>query len=171
VVPSRKETYRFSKLVIVSADSSRSEGSSPVAPDYVARVEFLATLADLYDRNLDSADRLDAMLTRLDHQGQHELSGLLGSHMGAMILERTGNVRHAAGYLVIACQSYAKSGSIGFAQQLFVKYPDICPVISAASTMLPESFPAPSNRSRSLVSSSRRSDSVSGISSSLDALT
>jgi hypothetical protein len=144
---------------------------SSAAPDFVARVEFLSTISDLHDRKLDVADRVDAQLDWLDHHGQHELSGLLGSYMGSTILEQTGNVRFAAGYLTIAYRSYVKSGSTGFAQQLYNKYPDICPGPVATSSVLPESFPPLGHDSKSQNPSSLQSDSASGISSSLDALT
>jgi len=145
-----------------------------VAPDYMARVDFLAVLTSLQASGAASSSiAVDDLLDRFDRLGQDELAGLLGAHMGATVLKQTGSLRQAAGYLNIACRSYRKSGSTGFAEHLVGRYPDICSSATPTPSILTGFIPIlakPANIARSRATASLP-DSTSGISSGLDAMT
>lgn len=118
-------------------------------------------------------DEVDACLDRLDAQNQHELAGLSGTHVGMTILHHGGNLRRAAGYIHIACQSFVKSGSTGYAQHLASRFPDICPSLTAVPDVLIDIMPTTSSggsvqRSQPTAS---LSETGSGTSGGLDAIT
>jgi hypothetical protein len=93
--------------------------------------------------------------------------------MGTTILKRTGSLRRAAGYLNIACQSFVKSGSTGFAQHLASRFPEISHIRKERPSVPIDIVPPilPSGSAIRSQPTASQGETASGAASGRDALT
>lgn len=96
------------------------------SPDWQVRLDFLEGLETLNESGLNGIPLVETILTKFEADSRHYLAGLLNSFTGDVILQLTGSLKLATGFLRAAFTAYQDAQWFAAAETLRAKYPGIC---------------------------------------------
>lgn len=97
------------------------------SPDTRYRLLFVDAIRALYDDPFESLAVVEELAAEFDSEEQYLLSGLLNYIVADVLIERTGSLKLATGFVRSAFAGYRMSGAAGACEVLRQRYPMLCP--------------------------------------------
>lgn len=106
---------------------------APYSPDSRYRLQFVEAVQALYDEPFDSLALVEELAAEYDSEEQYLLSGLLNYIVADVLIERSGSLKLATGFIRSAFAGYRLSGASGACEVLRQRYPMLCPTTTVTA--------------------------------------